>query len=185
MLGHALAILRPVVMETGNALLADQLQSIQQNYRYLVDYFLSGTNDPRRSELIDAMIHDTYELVDEVYLAHRLQNNTDYEFREMLRPDNCVIPTYPDPESVDNADPTFRTMWLSKPDDDHLLLFRKLIANPAMEIEAYLAISGLTLSLLRSFSEKGFLALIEAAEEHYLIPIRERAWVSVLLLLLV
>ena len=185
MLGHALAILRPVVMETGNALLADQLQSIQQNYRYLVDYFLSGTNDPRRSELIDAMIHDTYELVDEVYLAHRLQNNTDYEFREMLRPDNCVIPTYPDPESVDNADPTFRTMWLSKPDDDHLLLFRKLIADPAMEIEAYLAISGLTLSLLRSFSEKGFLALIEAAEEHYLIPIRERAWVSVLLLLLV
>ena len=185
MLGHALAILRPVVMESGNALLADQLQSIQQNYRYLVDYFLSGTNDPRRSELIDNMIHDTYELVDEVYLAHRLQNNTDYEFREMLRPDNCVIPTYPDPESVDNADPTFRTMWLSKPDEDHLLLFRKLIADPAMEIEAYLAISGLTLSILRSFSEKGFLALIEAAEEQYLIPIRERAWVSVLLLLLV
>ena len=185
MLGHALAVLRPVVMETGDASLADQLQSIQQNYRYLVDYFLSGTDDPRRSELIDAMIHDTYELLDEVFLAHRMQNNTDYEFREMLRPENGVIPTYPDPESVDNANPTFRTMWLSKPDEEHLQLLRTLIADPAMEIEAYVAISGLTLSLLRSFSEKGFLALIEAATEQYDIPIRERAWVSVLLLLLV
>ena len=185
MLGHALAILRPVVMETGDALLTEQFQSIHQNYRYLVDYFLSGTDDPRRSELIDVMIHDTYELLDEVYLANRLQNKTDYEIREMLRPENCVIPTYPDPESVDNADPTFRTMWLSKPDADHLQLFRNLIADSAMEIEAYLAISGLTLSLLRSFSEQGFLALIEAAEEQYAIPIRERAWVGVLLLLLV
>lgn len=184
MLGHALALMRPVVTKMNNVGFIERLDNLQQNYRYMMDYFLSGADDPHRMDLLDNMTKEAYQLLDEMYLDYRLENTTDYEFLAMLRPEAQSIPTYPEKESTENANPTFRTMWLSSPDASHLRLLRELIDDPEMEEEAMLAISGLTLSILRTFSEQGILALIEATAEEHDLTIRERAWVSVLLLLL-
>lgn len=174
MLGHALAIMRPAAQALSDPSLSDRLDSLRSNYRLLTDYYMSGADDPHRSELMEALVREAYELLDEIWLRKRCAESTAYEFREMLRP----------AEQSSDAPSAFRYFWLGPVDEAHLLRFDALIADPEMEDEALMAVSALSLSVFRSFSEKGLLALMRAAEERCSQYIRERAWVGLLLALL-
>lgn len=175
MLGHALAIMRPIAQQLSAPDLIERLDDLRTTYRFLTDYFMSGADDPRRTELLDGLVHDAYVLLDDIRLRKNCRESTAYEYREMLRPTD---------ESSDAAS-AFRYFWLGTVDDAHLARFDQLIADPEMEDEAMMAVSALTLSVLRSFSEKGVLALIRAAGDNCTQYVRERAWVGLLLILLV
>lgn len=175
MLGHALAILRPLVQQLADSDLQERIDSLHANYRLLTDYYMSGADDPRRMELLDGLVHDAYVLLDEVWFRKRCKESTAYEFREMLRP----------ADGSSDAESAFRYFWLGKTDDAHIARFCELIADPEMEDEAMMAVSALSLSVMRAFSEKAVLALMKAADEPCSQYVRERAWVSVLLILLV
>lgn len=184
MLGHALAMMRNVVQKMNNGALESRVADLQQTYRYMVDFFLSGNDDPHRTDQLDAMIKQAYELLDDIHLQYRKENHPDYELLAMKREAPYALPVYVDKQSTENADPSFRAMWLGPIDYDHLHLLQELVADPEMEEEAFLAISGLTLSLLRCFSEKGVLALLDAIRDTNVVGVNERAWVGVVLLLL-
>lgn len=66
MLNHAFIILHQWLKEVGVALYSDRLQSLEQNYKALFQYFLTA-NDPDRDHVLDDLTHATYLLVDEVY----------------------------------------------------------------------------------------------------------------------
>lgn len=174
MLGHALALMNPWAKELTDAPYLERWQTINRNYRLVSDYYMSGADDPQRMEVIDSLVRDAYLLLDDMYLRRRLNESTDYEFREMLRP----------AEAATDAASVFRYFWLGMPDDAHIARFGELIADPEMEDEAMMAVSALSLALFRSFSEKSLLALTSAADERCTQYVRERAWVSLILVLL-
>jgi len=174
MLGHALAVMRPMAQDLGDASFTERLDAIRRNYRYVADYFMSGSDDPQRSEVIRSLVREAYELLDDMYLRQRQKESLSYEFREMLRP----------VEGSANAEDAFRYFWLGPVDQPHLDRFMALVSDPEMEDEALMAVSALTLSLLRSFSELGILTLLRAAEPQFSQCVRERAWVSAILVLL-
>lgn len=174
MLGHALALMKPLAQELTGEPYMDRWQTISRNYRLVADYFMQGADDPQRTDVIDSLVREAYQLLDDMYLRKRMQESTSYEIREMLRPT----------ETSDNAADAFRYFWLGPVDDAHLQRFRQLTGDPEMADEALMAVSALTLNLLRCFSCDGLLALIEAADERYEQAIRERAWVSLILVML-
>ena len=189
MLGHALTLLRPWVAElskNGQTTLSDRLQSLQENYQYVVDYYLSGEDDPYRSEVIHSLTREAYLLLDEVWLEKRLHESTSYEFQQMLALQaNPSSPYVENKDDVAGPPQVFQFFWLCKTlEEFDLEVLYGYIHDEQMEEEALLGISGVTLNLLRCFSEKGILFLLKVCGETLPIPTLERAWTSLMLVLL-
>lgn len=174
MLGHALTLLHPWVKELGGTYV-DRWTVIRTNYQYVADYYLSGNDDAQRVEVIDGLVRDAYGLLDDAYRQKRLNDSTSYEFSEMLRD-----------ETADNSTPerTFRHYWLRPVGEEGLNQLLQLSGNPEMLDEALMGISGVTLRLLRTFQQDELLCLINLCGEQYEEPIRERAWVGALWVLM-
>ena len=72
MLGHAFTLLRPWVADAlkngANVSLNNRLQSLEKNYRYVVDYFMSPEDDPNREEVTVELIREAFILLDYIYL---------------------------------------------------------------------------------------------------------------------
>lgn len=190
MLGHAFTLLRPWVAEAlkkgASESLSNRLQSLEKNYRYVVDYFMSPEDDPNREEVTEELVREAFILLDDIYLEKRLQESTSYEFRQMLQfIANPVGPRVESEDDIDGPPQVFRFFWLCKNIEDFdLNVLDEYIHNPQMEEEAELGISGLTLNLLRNFSEAGMQFLVMICGGHHSLPIMERAWVSLILLML-
>lgn len=174
MLLHAFALMRPWVAESENTSISDRLQSLEKNYRMTVDWFMSGADDPQRSEVVDSLVRESWLLLDDLYLERRRRECTSYEFTEMLRPN----------VGFSKAEDAFRYFWLRSLEEWDYDSLLGLVKDEEMEDEALMGISGLTLNLLRSFSPPGIICLMHAAEEQYALCIRERAWIGLLLVLL-
>lgn len=174
MLNHALAMMRPWAEKTA---MMDDWQMLQRDYRSLSDFFISGGDDPNRDDLLAALVHEGFVLLDKLYLNFRLLESTAYEVREMLAPQQ-------EREQISSPAEAFRYFWLRRQlvEEDYAL-FTEWLARPDMLDEALMAISALTLRLARSFSEEDLHYLLIAAEEQYEIPVRERAWIGVLLIM--
>lgn len=173
MLGHALTMLRPIVAESGENYV-DRWLSLQKNYQYVADYFMSGKDDPHREEVIDLLIRDAYLLLDEIYLQKRKKESSSMEIIELARA----------PHSFDTPADAFRFFWLSDLQEWDLEACLRLAGNVEMEDESLMSVSGLMLNTLRSFSSANILCMISIAQGAYEQCIKERAWVSLLLLLL-
>lgn len=190
MLGHAFTLLRPWVADTlksdANMSLSNRLQSLEKNYRYVVDYFMSPEDDPNREEVTEELIREAFILLDDVYLEKRLQESTSYEFRQMLQfMANPVSPRVESENDLEGPPQVFRFFWLTRHlEDFDLDVLDEYIHNPEMEEEAELGISGLTLNLLRNFSEPGMQFLVMICAGRHAMCIMERAWVSLMLLML-
>ena len=191
MLSNAFALMRPWIVELStkdgqSSGWSDRFQSLQHNYQYLVDYFRSGEDDPQRSEVTQALIREAYMLADEAYLEKRLQESFSYEFSQMLAFQMAPVSPYVQSEDDLNGPPqVFRFFWLCKHlEDFDLDVLEKYIANEKMEEEALLGISGVTLNLLRCFSETGVLFLMKICGGKYETSILERAWVGLMLVMM-
>lgn len=188
--GHAFALTRvwaaDVLKSRKLYPLRDRLESLQKNYGFAVDYFMSDRDDPYREEMVESLIHDAYVLLDEIYLEKRLSESTSYEFRQMLQfQAQPVSPHVQSEDDLDGPPQVFRFFWLTKQlEEFDLDVLGKYVDNPAMEEEAQLGLSGVTLNLLRTFSEAGVLFLIRVCSTQHDMSIMERAWVGLVLVML-
>lgn len=186
MLNNAFALLRSWIVELskdGQTGLSDRFQSLEKNYQIMVDYYLSGEEDPQRSEITQSLIRESLVLTDEAYLEMRLRTLHTYEVRQMLDfQTNPLSPNVPNEDDIDGPPQVFRFFWLCKHIEEFDLdVLEQYIANEKMEEEAMLGISGLMLNILRSFSETGILFLIRICGGHYQPQVQERAWVALML----
>lgn len=190
MLNNAFALLRPWVADLtkdGKSIgWSDRFQSLQQNYQYMVDYYLSGKEDPKRSEVTHSLIREAYILLDEVYLEKQLRESLNFEFIQMHAfAKKPVSPRVASKDDVAGPPQVFRFFWLCKRlEEFDLDVLSEYVADEQMEEEALMGISGLTLNILRCFSEAGMLRLIDICAHADNTSILERAWVSLELLLL-
>ena len=72
MITHAMVIVRQWANELGDELCTGRIDQLEQNYRYVFDYYLS-TEDPDRDALLDKMTGEAYRITDEVYAALRVK----------------------------------------------------------------------------------------------------------------
>lgn len=176
MLGHALAMLRPWVNDLDDILLRNRLQSIYDNYRLLTDYYLSGHDDVRRQEVLNGLVADAFRLLDEVYLRKRIDSSSGIDVIRSTKPlslAECCTP-----------EKAFEYYWLARLEEADRNRFQIWMHDPEMEDEALMSISAITLNLLRIFNPENLLCLMEAAHPSCADNIKERAWVSILLLLI-
>ena len=176
MLGHAFALLKPLVGDLKDKQLQHKLAALTEEYMSVVknDFLADGT-DGRWLEMIDAIVRDTFLLSDTVSIKKKLKDSTSYEIRELLKPLPAVH------ESLEDV---FRYYWLADigaGDVEELLL---MAGDAAAKNKALMAISALTLNVLRSFSTANIMALFRLADENFPLQVRERAWVGLILLLL-
>ena len=136
MLGHAFTLLRPWVADTlkagSNMSLNNRLQSLEKNYRYVVDYFMSPEDDPNREEVTEELIREAFILLDDVYLEKRLQESTSYEFRQMLQfIANPVSPRIESENDLEGPPRVFRFFWLTRHlEDFDLNILDEYVHNP-------------------------------------------------------
>ncbi len=61
---------------------SDRLEEMQQNYRYLLQYFLDGINDPERKSVYDNLISKLFALNAELREELLFRNSTNFEFNQ-------------------------------------------------------------------------------------------------------
>ncbi|MBQ9706242.1 MAG: tetratricopeptide repeat protein [Paludibacteraceae bacterium] len=64
---QALRLMHNPALESGDYSLSDRLQSLEQNYSYLLNYFSSGNNDPQRDDLLRQMTAEGWLLLDDIH----------------------------------------------------------------------------------------------------------------------
>ncbi|MCQ2369931.1 MAG: hypothetical protein MJ007_05595 [Paludibacteraceae bacterium] len=129
-LGRALAQL----MVIGNSH-TEKIQNLQDTYRTLLSYYIDGTDDPDRSEIVDYLIRETYELTDIICTGY--------------------IP------SLYCEDDIFKQLALTILYSDSTLAYAHSILDSKDELKGCLAASAILLSCLNVFQEEKLLLLID------------------------
>ena len=60
----------------------DRLEEFQQNYQYLLQYFIAGTDDPQRKSVYNKLIARIFSLNSELREELMLRNSTNYEYTQ-------------------------------------------------------------------------------------------------------
>lgn len=147
MVMHALVILRPWLNELGeNNPYEQAFTDIQRQYTDIFnDYLVS--EDVERDQKLDALTGDTYRLVDEVYIAIRLQRGLSPEVHG-FNPQN--------PQSVMH----YFSSCLRLTDSDMEWL-RTVMDDESQASIALMAVAAIAKNLRECFSERGLGILIE------------------------
>ena len=154
MLNHACLLLRPFVAKQTDSNLSDRLQSIETNYRYLTDYFLSGGDDPERTIIINQLTAEAYRLLDTLILEENLTSTLRQPLLAHLQEKHTGF--------CANAKDTFYRFLLLHDADVLTNDWNALLATDDMVV-LQMALSALTLNVLSDFSEPLFLLLINCA----------------------
>lgn len=150
---HALVLLRSLIAKHPQEGRSDRYHSIESNYRFLTDYFLSGGDDPQRDIIINQLILEAYKLLDEIVF----DNNRNKPSRKLLL------------QHLQEK----HTGYYSRGRDTfyHFLLMQDVSAltaewNSLVDRHdgesLHMAVSALTLNILSDFSEPLFLFLLES-----------------------
>lgn len=147
MLRHAFTIMRSWVHELGLSFYMDRIQTIEDNYDQVFDYFLSA-DDPERDTLLNKLTGEAYRLSDEIYADLRL--------RRGLSPQMVGF----NPENPQSVMQYFNSCVHLQEEDYRW--FRTLINDPERRTLALLSIQSLSINLRECFCERAFMLLIEA-----------------------
>jgi hypothetical protein len=147
MLRHAFTIMRSWVHELGLSFYMDRIQTIEDNYDQVFDYFLSA-DDPERDNLLNRLTGEAYRLSDEIYADLRL--------RRGLSPQMVGF----NPENPQSVMQYFNSCVHLQEEDYRW--FRTLINDPERRTLALLTIQSLSINLRECFCERAFMLLIEA-----------------------
>ncbi len=167
LLYHAFALLRGLVTgPQSEPQWSDRLQSIEQNYDYLTQYFISGKNDPERSVIIRQMTVETYRLLDEITTAQARQQMSGTRLQMEERAHNLIQQQLitPDAENVDEDFAALKvilyTFWLY-PNWHEVQNLWDIILKEQNEEQLHMAVAGILLSCFDHFSEKKMQVLLE------------------------
>lgn len=114
---------------------SDKIQNLQSTYRTLLGYYIDGTEDPERAEVINYLIRETYELTDLICSGYIPVSYCEDEIYKKL-----FVPLLYDTEQISYA---------------------SALSSGTNEIEGSVAASAVTLSCLNIFQEEKFAALVE------------------------
>ncbi len=173
MLGHAFALLKPIVAESKDDDLKGQLKQLTAEYQSVCDNFLSG-GDNEASGTLDDLVRLSFLFADEVLLNKRMRESTSYEVRELLKPL---------PLEHSGLSDLFRYFYLAKLKEIDIEEVQLFIQEKAT-VKALLAISAITLNVLRQFSVQNIIFLLRLCTDDKPQEVRERAWVGLILLLI-
>lgn len=148
MLNHAFIILRQWVKELGFGNYQDRIATLEQNYRYVFDYYLT-TDDPDRDELLDKMTSEAYMIADEIYADIRLLRGVSPQMHG-FNVDN--------PQSVMH----YFAACVHLQEEDYRW-FREVIQDEERQATALVAIAALSTSLRECFSLESMMCMVEAA----------------------
>ncbi len=180
LLNHAFRLLRPYVLAAGaDYRWSDRLQSLEQNYSYLTQYFLSGQDDPERTAILQQMVAETYRLWDEITFSMRNVPNTRLRMEEVARmaieaqaaqaqekqisttTEEDIQYTYLCRKAI------FYRFWLDEPLEE----WRALIYENDPEWLS-LAVAGIMVSALDTFSEKKIQCVLD---DLLILPLKAQA----------
>ena len=163
----ALQLLKPLALKTSDFRLTDQLQSLEQNYHFLIDYFVSGAEDPERENILKQIIRQTFLLYDEIRKV-----NTDTP-QPLLQMRAKAADFQPADDKYSHLKQVFYTTWLDTLKNDNLL---------ATDEEKNMYVAGLMLNIIEYFSEEKVLQLCHLARK-YTGETGQRAKVAMLIVL--
>lgn len=113
----------------------DKIQNLQNTYRTLLGYYIDGTEDPERTEVINYLIRETYELTDTIC--------SDY-----IPVSYC-------------EDDIYKKLFTPLLYDTEHISYASALASGTNDIEGAVAASAVTLSCINVFQEEKLTALIE------------------------
>lgn len=174
-LAHALQLLQSYALQTNDFHFTDRLQSIKQNYGYLLSYYVSGNDDPKREEVLNSLYAETFQLIDDVrdalFTTETLKTNTALQ---KMRFQAAVF--QPSEDYFSKLKHIFYFTWLGAEYSDQQLAEWD-------DNELCMWASARTLRLSNLFNEKAFCRFIQLADE-VSEPVRQRILTGTLLLLL-
>lgn len=192
----------------------ESVDELENNYRLMLQYAVDGVDDPQREQVYHNLIRKTYQLTDTIReeLFVKFSGGYDYNqirfYRSQLRSLKAIVSSLEE-QSADKAvallmekglsaqvDKTaqtalheqtrlelFRSLWLiQEPDVD---TFSRLLTSGSIDvIDKSVAVSALTLNLLRQFNAERVL-LLAGACLHPQPEVRQRALVGLALALVI
>lgn len=163
---EAFQLLKPLALKTSDFRFTDRLQSLWQNYSYLIDYFTSGQDDPQRHEVLSHIIAETFILYDDICQVNAVPSSL------LLQMKAKVADFITDLNRFRQLKKIFYDSWSGSRQDDSDIISAD---------EKRMFVAGTAVSLIERFSENKLLTLCrcvqqyEGAEQQY-------ALVSLLLL---
>ncbi len=152
LLYQALRQMRSWLKKSGaNAQWEERLNSIQQNYNYLVQYFLSGQDDPNRARIFNHLTIEAYALFDD------MNNQRDKEIVPRLA---TRIVSNEDHQDFNTFRNTFYTFAINRNWYDITPIWEQMVRDGDTKI-LQMATSGIILSCLDHFSEAKIVALLD------------------------
>jgi tetratricopeptide (TPR) repeat protein len=73
---------KALVLELQIGEYADKLEDLQQNYRYLLQYYINGVDDPQRKTVINKLIAKTFVLNSELREELLFRNSSNFEYTQ-------------------------------------------------------------------------------------------------------
>lgn len=159
--------MKPLAIRTSDFRLTDRLSSLMQNYRYLTEYFASGSDDPERHEVLDRLIAETFLLYDDISAALSTPSAL------LLQMQSKAADYVADDDKYRQLKSLFYRTWLQADDKQPDLLTPE---------ERSMYVSALSLNILSRFSESKILLMLDLAQQ-YDGEERQRAVVSLVLVL--
>lgn len=184
----------------------DKLNEIEQDYRYMLKYFVDGVDDPQRAamynKIVARMLALGYELNDQLH--YNISTEFDYVQRRYFPHKKRFSQTnglldalqyyHQHNEVVENEielnakshlrknyeqllPDVFSIFWLTPKYNNEEYDLLKQLMNKEFKNETLLAVSGLTLNLWRMWDEKKVMLLLDLCEEQT-VEIRQRAMVG-------
>lgn len=180
----------------------DQFTDIQQNYQFLLDYFLRGIDDPQRKTVYNRLVARCFALVCELREELMFRNAATYEYlQKRYFPHKLhfastakLIDSLNYYHSHEKEEPTllnlqknyeqllndvFAVFWLSTTfKNDELALFKQITQEEyAGRLEKNLAVTALTLNLWRMFDDEKLQLLLDCCA-HANVEVKQRSLVG-------
>lgn len=198
----SLAKCRKLVDELQEGVFTDRLNDLQQNYRFLLDYYIRGIDDPQRKLVYNRLVSRIFVLTCELReeLLVRISSNFEYQQKRYfphVRRLNTVDKLIDsllyyhtnaqfEPVSIHSRKnyenllgDVFSLLWLNTAyGNDELRLFQ-LVTSSSYEgrLERNLAVTALTLNLWRMFDEEKLQLLLDGCT-HADVEVKQRSLVG-------
>ena len=159
LLFDALFEIKIMLINLQDSALSDRWHSIEQNYQYLIDYFLSDQNDPDRERIFMQLTAETVLLLEDVRIAFEAKN----ESASWLALKSSWAGLQGSTNRFDQLKDVFYRFLFMDNNDTQAIEQLKEIIQSADQQTVSMAISGITIGILQHFSLAKIITLTDVA----------------------
>lgn len=153
-LGDALQALNNLLAVYPAPQVSAELQTINDGYRYLLEYMLTGQADPSREQMFRSFIRSTYDVIDDVFRLHEMNGSSHFattaQVIKQMRPGTSLQSRL---EGNPSYQTIFESVWTSAKwtADDEATAQSYMQADETDEVKQCIFVSAATLGLLHHF----------------------------------